>query len=298
MVTILGPTATGKTRLAVALARQVDGEIISADSRQVYRGMDIGTGKDLEEYREGGTRVPYHLIDIVDPGYEFNVFEFQREFRAACAGIRDRGKVPVLCGGSGMYLEAVLAGYELAEVPVDAELRKELEGRTDGQLIERLAALRPLHNTTDIRDRNRLIRAIEITEHDSGECVTEPGPVAGDVFGLRTDRGRLRERIAKRLKSRLREGLIEEVEALLAGGLSVEGLDYYGLEYRFVTRYLTGELNRNDMTQKLAAAIFAFAKRQEKWFRRMERRGVPITWLDAENNVAQLLEEILERLRS
>lgn len=277
LLVVLGPTASGKTRLGVQLAKELDGEIISADSRQVYRGMDIGTGKDLAEY--GGIRC--HLIDIVEPGYEFNVFEFQRRFLQACDDIRRRGRRPILVGGTGMYLDAVLRGYRLVEVPEDPDLRRELSAMPIDALKERLLSLSPrLHNTTDLMDPERLIRAVEIAEYER-EHPPEPFPaIRSIVFGIQWDRGLLRQRITERLKVRLNEGLVEEVERLLQEGVKAETLEFYGLEYRFVVKYLKGELNRNDMFQKLNAAIHDFAKRQETWFRRMERNGVAIHWLN------------------
>lgn len=279
LLVILGPTASGKTALGVQAARALDGEIISADSRQVFRGMDIGTGKDLAEYGE----IPCHLIDIAEPGSEFSVFEFQRRFFEAFERIRGRDKLPVLVGGTGLYLEAVLQGYRMVEVPENPQLRAELAGLTDEQLRERLLRMRPeQHNVTDLQERERLVRAIEIAE---GTAVAErdlpPLPqLRPAVFGLRRERDELRRRIRRRLLERIEQGMIEEAQRLLDSGVSHESLEYYGLEYRFLSRYLRGELNRNDMVQKLAAAIGKFAKRQETWFRRMERRGTSIHWLD------------------
>lgn len=279
LLVILGPTASGKTRLAVGAARALDGEILSADSRQVYRGMDIGTGKDLVEYGE----IPYHLIDIVDPGAEFNVFEFQRRFFAVFTEIRGRGRLPVLVGGTGLYLDAVLRGYRLVHVPENPELRRQLAPLTLEQLAVRLAALRPrLHNTTDTLDRERLLRAIEIAEgEEAASAELPPLPELHPlVCGVRWERKALHRRIDARLKERLAQGMIEEVEGLRRSGVPYETLEFYGLEYRFVAQYLQGQLNRNDMSQKLASAIHQFAKRQETWFRRMERQGTEIHWLD------------------
>ena len=282
LLVILGPTASGKTSLGVRAARALDGEIISADSRQVFRGMDIGTGKDLAEYGE----VPCHLIDIAEPGSEFSVFEFQRRFFAAFKDIRKRGKLPVVVGGTGLYLEAVLQGYRMVEVPENPPLRKELSVLSDEALRERLIILRPeQHNVTDLQDRDRLVRAIEIAEGTAAaerELPTLPRlhPV---IFGLRWERSELRRRIRRRLLERLGQGMVEEVRRLLDAGVSHESLEYYGLEYRYLSRYLGGELNYNDMVQKLSAAIGQFAKRQETWFRRMERRGTIIHWLDPMN---------------
>jgi tRNA dimethylallyltransferase len=287
LLVILGPTASGKTRLGVQLARALDGEIISADSRQVYRGMDIGTGKDLAEYGD----IPYHLIDIVDPGGEFNVFKFQGLFLGAFAGIRSRARVPILVGGTGMYLDAVLKGYRLVEVPENPVLRAELAGVSMERLAMRLRAVNPrLHNTTDLLDRGRLTRAIEIAEFHA-ESPLPPFPEFRPlVLGIRWERAVLRRRITERLKERLNCGLIEEVERLRRNGVPLETLEFYGLEYRLVGRYLRGELNRNDMFQQLNSAIHDFAKRQETWFRRMERQGTVIHWVEG---AGEPFEEVL-----
>ncbi|NTU59986.1 MAG: tRNA (adenosine(37)-N6)-dimethylallyltransferase MiaA [Deltaproteobacteria bacterium] len=279
LLVLLGPTATGKTRLAVAAARELGGEILSADSRQVFRGMDVGTGKDLAEYGE----IPYHLIDLLDAGDEFSVHGFLRAFRAAFEDVSSRGRLPLLVGGTGLYLDAVLRGYELVDVPEDPALRAELAALPDAELAERLRALNPsLHNTTDLVDRARLVRAIEIAAHRaSGAAAAAPLPdLRPVVFGLALPRDLLRRRITERLRARLDGGMIEEVAALVAAGVPAERLEAYGLEYRFVSRYLRRELTRNDLFQKLNAAIHDFAKRQETWFRRMERHGVEIFWLD------------------
>jgi len=279
LLVILGPTASGKTRIGVGAARELGGEIVSADSRQVYRGMDLGTGKDLAEYGE----IPCHLIDIVEPGYEFSVFEFQRRFFDAFADIRGRRRLPLLVGGTGLYLDAVLKGYRLVEVPENPELRKELCTLDVEALASRLRWVRPeQHNTTDLTDRERLVRAIEIAE---GEAAAEAGlpplpHLRPLVFGLRWARQALRRRITARLKERLEQGMIEEVARLHEEGVPWETLEFYGLEYRFAARYLQGKLNRNDMFQKLNSAIHDFAKRQETWFRRMERQGTEIRWVE------------------
>jgi tRNA dimethylallyltransferase len=289
---ILGPTASGKTMLGVGIARELGGEIISADSRQVYRGMDIGTGKDLVEYG----CIPYHLIDILDPGEEFNVFRFQRLCFSVLKEIRDRGRLPIIVGGTGLYLDAVLRGYRMVEAPEDRELRDGLATQSTEELAARLLALNPrLHNTTDLLDRERLVRAIEIAEY---ELTHEPEPlpeIRPVVFGVRWERSILRRRITARLKTRLDAGLIEEVERLHREGVAYETLEFYGLEYRFVARFLKGELNRNDLFQKLNAAIHDFAKRQETWFRRMERQGIEIHWLDG---AGEPVAEALGILRS
>jgi len=279
LLTILGPTASGKTRLAVTLARHLDGEIISADSRQVFRGMDIGTGKDLHEY---GT-APYHLIDILDAGQEFNVFTFQRLFFETFEEIRCRGHLPILCGGTGMYLDAALRGYRLVAVPENTELRAELEKKTLEELADLLRDLRlDLHNNTDLLDRQRIVRAIEIAQYEKEHGPSEePFPAIRPlVIGIRWERSELRSRITQRLRQRLEGGMVTEVERLHQEGVPWERLDYYGLEYRFVGAHLRGELNFNDLFQKLNSAIHGFAKRQETWFRRMEKHGVKIHWVN------------------
>jgi len=285
LLVLLGPTASGKTRVGVELARALDGEIFSADSRQVFKGMDLGTGKDLAEYGE----IPYHLIDIAEAGSEFSVFAFQRAFLQAWQEITARGKLPILVGGTGLYLDAVLRNYQLREVPENPELRQELATLGKDQLAERLLALKPdQHNRTDLEERQRLIRAIEIATAE--RTATQPTlalpDLAARVFGLRWPRETLRRRITARLKERLQEGMIEEVATLHQNGVAWESLDYYGLEYRFIASYLKGELNRNDMTQKLNSAIHQFAKRQETWFRRMEKHGITISWVAGEQNPA------------
>jgi tRNA dimethylallyltransferase len=287
MLAILGPTASGKTRLAVALAQELGGEIISADSRQVFRGMDIGSGKDLHEYG----RVPYHLIDILDAGEEFSVFDFQRRYLKAFSEIASRGALPILCGGSGMYLDAALRGYRMVEVPYNDSLRAELATKTNIELVEELCRLKPdQHNSTDLLDRERTVRAIEIARREVENCsVSEPFPrLQVSVIGIRWEREALRQRITDRLRERLDNGMIEEVQRLNAGGIAWERLDYYGLEYRYVGAYLRGDINRNDMFQKLNSAIHNFAKRQGNWFRRMERHGVAVNWI--EGSGAQLAQ--------
>jgi tRNA dimethylallyltransferase len=291
LLVILGPTASGKTRLGVDLARYLDGEIISADSRQVYRGMDIGSGKDLIEYGE----IPYHLIDIVEPGYEFNVFEFQRRFLESFSAIVRRGRLPVLVGGTGLYLDAVLNRYRMAAVPENPILRDTLAGQPLEILVNRLRAGNSrLHNTTDLLDRERLIRAIEIAEYEESHT-PEPLPdFKALIFGIRWERSVLRERITARLRQRLGAGLMEEVARLHAAGISWERLEFYGLEYRYVAQALQGKLTRNDLFQKLNSAIHDFAKRQENWFRRMERHGMVIHWVDGTQNPLVEALEIIE----
>lgn len=283
LIVVLGPTASGKTALGVKLAEKFNGEIISADSRQVYKGMDIGSGKDLDEYG----RTPYHLIDIVEPGYEFNVFEFQKRFCGAFSAIENHHHLPLLVGGTGLYLESVLSQYQFTEVPVNPELRDTFASQTDAMLIKHLKALNPnLHNTTDLLDRERLIRAIEIAEAETKSqkpSIVLPtlNPI---ILGIKWDRSILKKRITERLKQRMNNGLIEEVERLHQEGVSWESLHFYGLEYRFVASYLKGEVNRNDMFQRLNSAIHTFSKQQEKWFRRMERKGTAIHWLEGDSD--------------
>jgi tRNA dimethylallyltransferase len=289
LLVVLGPTASGKTHLAVQAARRLNGEIVSADSRQVYRGLDIGSGKDLDEY--GAT--PYHLIDVVEPGYEFSLFDFAHSFSQLFSEIRGRDRLPILAGGTGLYLDAILRGYTLVGVSENRALRQQLEPLALDALRERLQVLRShQHNTSDLNDRSRLIRAIEIAEaEDQADAhpLTLP-QLTPQVFGLKWPRQVLRQRITKRLRERLDHGLIEEVANLHEAGVSWETLDYYGLEYRFVAQHLQGQLNRNDLYQKLNSAIHQFAKRQETWFRRMERQGVVIHWLNGEDDpVAELL---------
>ncbi|MCK5339088.1 MAG: tRNA (adenosine(37)-N6)-dimethylallyltransferase MiaA [Bacteroidales bacterium] len=302
LITILGPTASGKTGLAAALAARIDGEVISADSRQVYRGMDLGTGKDLDDYIVNGERVPYHLIDIADPGEEYNVFRFQQDFLKAYNDIRERGKKAIMCGGTGMYLESVILGYRMSDVSQNEDLRKELELLTDDELNARLRSLRDVHNVTDTTDRKRLIRAIEISSSPVPEPVlslSKGSPHHIDlqnanhkVFGISLPREEVRKRITRRLKQRLDEGMVEEVKTLLASGLSPEQLEFYGLEYKYLTQYATGKINYDDMFQGLNTAIHQFAKRQMTWFRRMEKKGVEIVWIDGNLELPERLYNI------
>ncbi len=293
LLVVLGATATGKTRLGVRLAQRVGGEIISADSRQVYRGMDLGTGKDLTEYGD----IPYHLIDIADPGEEYHVFAFQRDFFEIFKKIEDRGRMPIMVGGSGLYLDAVLRGYRLIEVPPDPELRAELATHSEQWLRERLLELKPRqHNTTDLTDRDRLVRAIEIAEGERAAGSLPPLPsVTPLVIGIRWPRPELRARITRRLQQRLDEGMVEEVARLHQQGVSWETMEFYGLEYRFIARYLQGELSFDEVRAQLNTAIHKFAKRQETWFRRMERQGIVIHWVDGPadplSRALSLLEE-------
>lgn len=282
LITILGPTASGKTSFACRLAYELETEIISGDSRQVYRGMDIGTGKDLDDYIVEGNPVKYHLIDIKDAGYKYNIFEYQHDFHDAYTNIRAKDRLPVLCGGSGLYIESVLKGYNLINVPENKELRKKLEGKNLEELTTILASYKDLHNSTDVDTAQRAIRAIEIEEYKKAnptDCNEYP-PINSLILGVDVDRELRRERITRRLKTRLKEGMIEEVQGLLDKGISAENLLYYGLEYKFVTQYLIKELSYKEMFSQLEIAIHQFAKRQMTWFRGMEKRGLQIRWID------------------
>ena len=294
MLAVVGPTACGKTALAVEFALAFGGEVLSADSRQVYRGMDIGTGKDLSEYVRGDVTVPVHLVDIAEAGYRYNVFEYQRDFLRAYEGVVQRGNLPVLCGGSGMYVESVLRGYRLIPVPENQELRERLQHKSLEELTAILSTYKTLHNNTDTDTVKRAIRAIEIEEYYAAARVEEREfpTIRTLTLGVDVSREVRRERISKRLRARLEEGLIEEVERLLANGLTAEQLIYYGLEYKFVTLYLTGALTREEMFQGLETAIHQFAKRQMTWFRGMERRGVNIHWVDISLPLPEIIETI------
>jgi tRNA dimethylallyltransferase len=300
MLTILGPTATGKTRLAAMVASRLNGEILSADSRQIYRGMDLGTGKDLDDYIVDDIPVPCHLVDMADAGTQFNVFEFQQQFLKAYSDIISRGKFPVFCGGSGMYLEAVLKGYKLTHVPSDPARRLELSKLSLEELAGILKSYKKLHNSSDIETRNRAIRAIEIEEYllrypDSDYEFPEINSL---IVGVQFDRNLRRERITARLRQRLDEGMIDEVKGLLDSGLQPEDLIWYGLEYKFITLYLTGELSKEEMFERLNIAIHQFAKRQMTWFRKMEREGFQIQWLDGSLPMQEKVNFILQLLNS
>ena len=307
MITILGPTASGKTPVAARLAAEIGGEIISADSRQVYRRMDIGTGKDLVDYvvrsQESGVRrqIPYHLIDIREPGTKYNLFEYQQDFFDAYEAIQSRGAVPILCGGTGLYIEAVLKGYHLSPVPQNQALRDSLEGKSLAELTQMLTDLKAktgsnMHNTTDVDSCQRAIRAIEIETYNIEHPTPrrELPPVDSIIIGIDIDRELRREKITRRLKARLEEGMVEEVKALLDEGIPADDLIYYGLEYKFVTEYLTGKITYDEMFTRLEIAIHQFAKRQMTWFRGMERRGFKIHWIDAtlpmEEKVSQIIQ--------
>lgn len=301
MITILGPTASGKTTLAAHLAAATDGEIISADSRQVYRRMDIGTGKDLGDYIVGGRQIAYHLIDIAEPGTRYNLFRYQRDFRCAYDDIMARGRRPILCGGTGLYIEAVLKGYNLAVVPENKELRARLEGKTLDELAVMLAELKrrngnKMHNTTDVDTAKRAVRAIEIETYvekhpDAG--FEDMPPADSIIIGVDIDREERRRRITSRLRQRLDEGMVDEVRALLDSGINADDLIYYGLEYKYVTEYVIGRISYDEMFSRLEIAIHQFAKRQMTWFRGMERRGLAIHWVDVmlpmEDKVAEIL---------
>ena len=317
MITILGPTASGKTPVAARLAAEIGGEVISADSRQVYRRMDIGTGKDLGDYevsqRDGSfvtsetsqknrpSVIPYHLIDIREPGTKYNLFEYQQDFFDAYQDIRSRGAVPILCGGTGLYIEAVLKGYKLSPVPQNQELRDRLEGKSLTELTEMLTVLKAktgsnMHNTTDVDSCQRAIRAIEIETYNIEHPTPrrELPPVDSLIIGISIDRELRREKITRRLKARLEEGMVEEVKALLDEGIPADDLIYYGLEYKFVTEYLMGRTTYDEMFTRLEIAIHQFAKRQMTWFRGMERRGFEINWIDATLPMEEKINRIIE----
>lgn len=298
LITILGPTASGKTSLAANLAALIGGEIISADSRQVYRGMDIGTGKDYKDYIVNGNKVPYHLVDISEPGYEYNVYEFQRDFIQAFQQISENDKIPILCGGTGLYIESVLKGFNFVFVPENAALRKELELLPDTELIKMLASYRKLHNTTDLTDRGRLLRAIEISEFKKQNPTAKLNiPKIRPInFGIEFPREKTRKLITDRLKSRLETGMVDEVKQLLEKGMQPEQLMFYGLEYRYITQYVTGEISYVDMFEKLNIAIHQFAKRQMTWFRKMEKNGIFIHWIDGELSLPEKVAQVISLL--
>ncbi len=303
MITILGPTASGKTQIATRLAALLGGEIISADSRQVYRRMDIGTGKDLSDYTvevagKGVVHIPYHLIDIVEPGTKYNLFQYQEDFHRAYDDIQARGAQPILCGGTGLYIEAVLKGYDLADVPQNPELRESLKGKSLEELTAMLTELKrktgsAMHNKTDVDSCQRAIRAIEIEQHS----LEHPTPlrrlpaIDSLIIGVDVDREVRRERITRRLHARLEEGMVDEVRRLLDEGIPPENLIYYGLEYKFLTQYIIGELSYDEMVRRLEIAIHQFAKRQMTWFRGMERRGFHINWIKNEQELHNILSE-------
>lgn len=297
LITILGPTASGKTAVAAKVALALGGEVISADSRQVYRGMDLGTGKDYADYVVDDLQVPYHLIDIVDAGYEYNVFEYQKDFLRVFEEITRRGKLPVMCGGSGLYLEAILKNYKLIQVPNNEELREKLSGKSLEELTEILKTYKNyLHNQTDTENEKRAIRAIEIEEYylSHPEIDTGMPEIHSLVVGVKFDRLSRRKRITERLRQRFREGMLDEVQRLLDSGLTPEQLTYYGLEYKYMTQHLTGQINYQEMFEGLNVAIHQFAKRQMTWFRRMEKQGIEIKWLDGYMPLDEKVAKIVE----
>ena len=283
LIAIIGPTASGKTPFAAALAHRLHTEIISADSRQVYRGMDLGTGKDLADYSVEGEAIPYHLIDIADPGYKYNVFEYQRDFLNTYTDLRNRGLLPIVCGGTGMYVESVLRGYRLLPVPENPALRQQLEGRSLDELTQLLSRYKTLHNTTDVDTPKRAIRAIEIEEYYAHTPVEKRSfpQLNSLIIGLQIDRELRRAKITRRLKQRLDEGMMDEVRQLLSQGIAPDDLIYYGLEYKYLTLHAIGQLSYDEMFTQLETAIHQFAKRQMTWFRGMERRGLTIHWIEA-----------------
>lgn len=299
LITVLGPTASGKTTFAAALAARLNTEIISADSRQIYRSMDIGTGKDLADYTVNGKTIPYHLIDICDPGYKYNVFEYQHDFFRAYETIRKKGKLPILCGGTGMYIEAVLKGYRLLDVPQNPGLRESLKDKSLPELEQILAGYKVLHNKTDVDTAQRAIRAIEIEEYYKNETpdVNEYDPINSLIIGIDIDRELRREKISRRLRVRLDEGMVNEVRKIIDSGVKPEDLIYYGLEYKYLTLYIIGKLSYEDMVSQLEIAIHQFAKRQMTWFRGMERRGNTIHWIDATLPTEEKIEKTLELLK-
>lgn len=299
LITVLGPTASGKTTFAAALAARLNTEIISADSRQIYRSMDIGTGKDLADYTVNGKTIPYHLIDICDPGYKYNVFEYQHDFFRAYETIRKKGKLPILCGGTGMYIEAVLKGYRLLDVPQNPGLRESLKDKSLLELEQILAGYKVLHNKTDVDTAQRAIRAIEIEEYYKNEApdVNEYDPINSLIIGIDIDRELRREKISRRLRVRLDEGMVNEVRKIIDSGVKPEDLIYYGLEYKYLTLYIIGKLSYEDMISQLEISIHQFAKRQMTWFRGMERRGSTIHWIDATLPTEEKIEKTLELLK-
>jgi len=299
LITILGPTASGKTQLAAHVSLKLNGEIISGDSRQVYQGMNLGTGKDYQDYTIDSTNIPYHLIDIVEAGSKYNVYEFQKDFFRVYNDIKERGNQPILCGGSGLYIESVIKGYKLIAVPDNPELREEMRSKSDEELIKRLSSYKNLHNQTDTTNRKRLERAIEIEEYYSKNGVDEtPLPKINNIiFGVRYSRNNERKRISCRLKQRLNDGMVDEVKALLDSGIKAEDLIYYGLEYKYLTQYIIGQISWDEMFNQLNTAIAQFAKRQMTWFRRMERNGADIKWIQGSIPIAEKVNIVLEMVK-
>lgn len=299
LITILGPTASGKTQLAASVAKSIDGEIISADSRQVYRGMNLGTGKDYHDYTVDNVTIPYHLIDIVDAGTKYNVYEFQKDFFRTYNEIHQRNKQPILCGGSGLYIESVLKEYRLIAVPDNQKFRDELSSKTDDELITLLSSFKKPHNQTDTSNRKRLIRAIEIEDYyDKNDVDQSPLPKINNIiFGVRYSRNNERNRITCRLKQRLKDGMLDEVKALLDSGINPDDLIYYGLEYKYLTQHIIGEISWDEMFNKLNIAIAQFSKRQMTWFRRMERNGLNINWIQGSIPLAEKVDIILNAIK-
>ncbi len=300
LITILGPTASGKTGIAAQLAYDIDSEIISGDSRQIYRKMDIGTGKDLEEYTVKDKAIPYHLIDIAEPGYKYNVFEYQQDFFQAYQSIKEKNKLPVLCGGTGLYIESVLKGYKLLPVPENKELRDSLSGKTLQELTDILKSYKTLHNTTDVDTPKRAIRAIEIEEFYQNNEINNRDfeKINSLIIGVHIDREERRKKITQRLKTRLKEGMVDEAKAILDSGVSPDDLIYYGLEYKYLTNYILGNLTYEQMFSELEIAIHQFAKRQMTWFRGMERKGFQIHWIDAALSNTEKIEKILSLVQA
>lgn len=298
LLVLIGPTASGKTSLAVSIAHRVGGEIISADSRQVYRGMNLGTGKDYDDYLINGTRMPCHLIDIADPGYKYSVFEYQRDFIKVFSDLKERKVFPVVCGGSGMYADSIITGYEMLEVPPDSGLRIELEKKPIEELREILSTYKNLHNSTDIDTKKRVIRAIEIEHFSRNKAKKSTGfpKLRSLIVGVMNDRELRRSRITERLKQRLDSGMVDEVKNLIDMGVSSETLIYYGLEYKFITMYLTGKIKYDEMVRDLEIAIHQFAKRQMTWFRGMEKKGIKINWIDGYLSMEEKVEKVIELL--
>lgn len=297
LITLLGPTAVGKTQMAAALAYELEAEIISADSRQVFRRMDIGTGKDLSDYKWKGRQIKYHLVDVAEPGEEFSVYRFRQEFEKAFDDIVSEKKIPLMCGGTGLYLDSVLSDYDLRIVPADIAFREEAQNRSMDSLLRELMDLQPLHNTTDSKDRDRLIRALEIARYQFQNPYQAHKKHRDIVLGLRFERTEIRRRISSRLHERLNLGMIEEVRNLIADGISIESLMNYGLEYKYVTQYLTGKLEYDRMTSLLETAIHQFAKRQMTWFRRMESNGIKIFWMEGEDGFDENLQKAKEFIK-
>jgi tRNA dimethylallyltransferase len=298
LIIITGPTASGKTSLAATIASKAGGEIISADSRQVYRGMNIGTGKDYDDYLINGERIPCHLIDIVDPGYKYNVFEYQRDFLTVYSMLKKRGVFPVVCGGSGMYADSIISGYKMVEVPPDSGLRNNLEKKSMAELTEILSTYKNLHNITDIDTKKRVIRAIEIEHFNQNKAkpVSRFPKIRSLVVGILPDREARRRNISERLRQRLEAGMVDEVKQLIGQGINPEILIYYGLEYKYITLYLTGKLTYEKMISDLEIAIHQFAKRQMTWFRGMEKKGVKINWLDGNMPLGEKVNRVMALL--